>query len=79
MASAKITSKGQITLPLEVRKALKVRPGDRVSFRTARDGRIVVEPDSVDLLTLKGAVKTKVSGVSLEDMDRAIARAHRKK
>jgi len=29
---AKITSKGQITLPLEVRHALGVQPGDKVVF-----------------------------------------------
>lgn len=34
---AKITSKGQITVPLEVRKFLGVRPGDRLVFE--RDGR----------------------------------------
>ena len=35
---AKITSKGQITLPLEVRRLLGVRPGDRVLFETNKDG-----------------------------------------
>ena len=33
---AKITSKGQITLPRDVRHALGVKPGDRVIFE--RDG-----------------------------------------
>ena len=32
MAIAKITSKGQITLPLEVRKRLGIGPGDVVEF-----------------------------------------------
>jgi AbrB family looped-hinge helix DNA binding protein len=35
---AKITSKGQITLPLEVRRLLGVRPGDRVLFETSKGG-----------------------------------------
>ena len=35
---AKITSKGQITLPLEVRRLLGVRPGDRVVFETGGAG-----------------------------------------
>ena len=35
---AKITSKGQITLPLEVRRMLGVRPGDRVLFETDKGG-----------------------------------------
>lgn len=32
---AKVTSKGQITIPLEVRKRLGVRPGEQVEFDTA--------------------------------------------
>ena len=35
---AKITSKGQITLPLEVRRLLGVRPGDRVLFESNKGG-----------------------------------------
>jgi len=31
---AKVTSKGQITIPLEVRKRLGVRPGEHVEFDT---------------------------------------------
>ncbi|MBI3644608.1 MAG: AbrB/MazE/SpoVT family DNA-binding domain-containing protein [Acidobacteriales bacterium] len=30
--SAKLTSKGRITIPLEIRKALGVGPGDRLIF-----------------------------------------------
>jgi len=79
MPSATITSKGQITLPVEIRRALGVGPGDRVSFRTADDGRVVVEPETLDLLSLRGAVKTPVKGVSVEQMQRAVARAVRRK
>ena len=35
---AKITSKGQVTLPLEVRRLLGVRPGDRVLFESNKGG-----------------------------------------
>ena len=31
-ASAKVTSKGQVTIPIEVRKALDIEPGDRLTF-----------------------------------------------
>lgn len=33
--SAKITSKGQITIPIEIRRALGVGEGDSVVFRSA--------------------------------------------
>jgi antitoxin PrlF len=35
---AKITSKGQITVPIEVRRLLGVREGDRLLFETDSDG-----------------------------------------
>lgn len=41
---ATITSKGQITIPVEVRKALGLQAGDRVMFRLA-DGHAVIRPE----------------------------------
>ncbi|MGD9563805.1 MAG: AbrB/MazE/SpoVT family DNA-binding domain-containing protein [Pyrinomonadaceae bacterium] len=41
---AKITSKGQITVPLEVRKELGVKPGDKVVFEKNADDVITVRP-----------------------------------
>ena len=35
---AKITSKGQITVPRAIREALGVRPGDRLAFETDANG-----------------------------------------
>jgi AbrB family looped-hinge helix DNA binding protein len=40
---AKITSKGQITVPREVRRVLGVRPGDRLLFESD-EGGIRVRP-----------------------------------
>ena len=42
MELAKITTRGQITLPLEIRRKLKVGEGDKVVF-FEENGRIVVE------------------------------------
>jgi AbrB family looped-hinge helix DNA binding protein len=74
MPVATVTSKGQITLPKRIRERLGVKPGDRVSFRERADGSIVVEADTVDLLSLKGVLKPRRRGVTLEQMDEAIAR-----
>ena len=38
MASGKVTSKGQITIPLSVRRSLGLRPGDEVEFVNDRMG-----------------------------------------
>lgn len=42
MELAKVTSRGQITLPLEIRKKLQVKEGDKVVFYE-ENGRIIVE------------------------------------
>lgn len=44
MPRATLTSKGQMTLPKEVREALKVKPGDRVEFIIQAPGRVLLRP-----------------------------------
>lgn len=38
----RLTAKGQVTLPREVRKALGLQPGDSVSFEIAKDGSVSI-------------------------------------
>ena len=38
---AKVTSKGQITIPLEIRKRLGIRRGDRVEFDTGKREMVI--------------------------------------
>jgi AbrB family looped-hinge helix DNA binding protein len=42
MATATITSKGQTTIPKEVRAAANLKPGDRIHFAVLEDGTIIV-------------------------------------
>ncbi|MGK2859911.1 MAG: AbrB/MazE/SpoVT family DNA-binding domain-containing protein [Thermoanaerobaculia bacterium] len=73
MPSAKLTSKGQITLPREVRELLAVDTGDRVDFVIRASGEIVIEPASVDFLKLRGSLKRPGrKAVSLGEMQEAI-------
>ena len=44
MPTAKMTSKGQITIPVKVRKALGLKPGVRVDFYEVEDGEYVLRP-----------------------------------
>jgi len=44
MELAKITSKGQITLPINIRKALNLRDGDKVAFIEKNGQYILVNP-----------------------------------
>lgn len=52
--SARLTSKGQVTIPSPVRKALGLRNGDRVVFRV--DGDRAVLARTPDLLSLAGSI-----------------------
>lgn len=75
MAAATITSKGQLTVPKEIRAALGVGPGDRLAFRIHEDGVVTVEPEKLDLRTLRGTIRPKVKGVTVAAMNEAIRRA----
>jgi AbrB family looped-hinge helix DNA binding protein len=59
-AEAKVTSKGQITLPSEVRQKLNVGPGDRVVFVDVATGDIVVRRRSGTLGDMRGMLRDKV-------------------
>ena len=72
MPSTTLTSKGQVTIPKAVRDELGLRVGDRIAFRVLEDGTVVVEPETVELLDLRGILKPKRKGVSVSDMDKAI-------
>jgi len=52
--AAKLSSKGQITLPKPVREILKLSPGDRVLFRVERDRAILARTE--EFLDLAGTV-----------------------
>ncbi len=75
MATATLTSKGQITLPKIVREELGLSTGTTVDFvRTAEGFKLVVVNN--DIANLKGrfAGRTK-RPVSLEEMDAAISKS----
>ena len=75
MPSAKLTSKGQITIPKEVRKALRLHTGDRLAFRVRDNGTVLVEAEKVSLKSLRGAVRTRIKGVTVEAMNEVIRKA----
>jgi antitoxin PrlF len=74
MPTATLTSKGQITIPKEVREALSLSAGHRVAFLVREDGVAEMRPENVDLMSLFGAIKPRVQGISVEDMNEAIRR-----
>lgn len=78
MARATLTSKGQITIPRSIRRALNVEAGDHLDFELETGGRVVVRPSVRDVAELKGMLRRSGrKAVSLEEMDAAIARQGR--
>jgi antitoxin PrlF len=74
MAAATLTSKGQTTIPKEIRDLLGLAPGDKLDFVVESDGRVVLRPATLDVRTLRGLLQKKGrKAVSLEQMNRAIA------
>lgn len=57
--SAKITSKGQITLPASLRKELGLKPGDRVDFERNKDGKMEIVAKTHRFEDLRGILPYK--------------------
>jgi AbrB family looped-hinge helix DNA binding protein len=74
MAVSTITSKGQTTIPGEIRRHLKLKAGDRVEFIVEADGKVILVPATVNVSELKGLLAPAPRRVSLEAMDTAIRR-----
>lgn len=68
---AKVTSKGQVTLPKEVRDTLGIEAGDRVLFRIHGDRAVLAK--TPDFLDLAGSVPIPPGkpAASLDDLRRA--------
>jgi AbrB family looped-hinge helix DNA binding protein len=57
---AKITSKGQITLPVELRTRLGLEPGDRVMFVEEANGSFTIRARSGTFADLRGILADKI-------------------
>jgi antitoxin PrlF len=76
MASATVTSKGQITIPKDVRERLGLEAGDRVVFVVQSDRDVVLKPAKTDVRELRGMLYRKGRRArSVEEMDEGIVRA----
>ena len=68
---SKITSKGQTTIPAEIRAELGVGPGDSVEYQTNPDGTVTLRKLQNGLAALRGVVKLG-RPVSDADIEHAI-------
>lgn len=75
MPTATVTSKGQVTLPIETRRKLRIGPGTKLDFFENAAGQTVIQPKHGDIRDLKGIVKYKGPPVSIEDIKKSIGDA----
>jgi len=54
-----LTSKGQTTIPKEIRDSLRIKPGDRMSFRLMPDGTVVMRVKNKRVEELAGTLRKK--------------------
>jgi antitoxin PrlF len=72
MSEATMTSKGQVTIPAEIRKAMGLTAGERVVFTQLDDGTTVMRAKTRSILELKGLLKPargKKRKVAIKDMN----------
>lgn len=74
MQVSSITSKGQVTIPVEIRKSLHLITGQKVQF-SCKNNVITIVPVENDISLVYGLLKSSKS-VSLVEMDEAIANAN---
>ena len=75
MSTSTVTTKGQITLPRDVRKALALGAGDKVDF-VAVEGGFKLVPLRKDVCAVKGRFAGRVDRpVTIDEMEEAIAQS----
>lgn len=75
MSVATLTSKGQITLPKNIRELLKLDAGDQIDFVVGDRGEVRLRPMNKSLWALKGMLKRPGQRpITLAEMKDAIYR-----
>lgn len=75
MPTATVTSKGQVTIPAETRKRLRLVAGSKIDFVQNAAGETVVRTKTGDIRELRGFFKYDGPPVSLDDMNRTIRKS----
>lgn len=74
MAVAKITTKGQITIPKEIRDYLGLEVGSRIEFVIDETGKVKIIPLNIPVETLSGILhQPGIKAATPEDLETAIA------
>ena len=69
--AATLTSKGQTTIPKEIRDSLGMKPGDRMTFTLMPDGTVVMRVKTKSLIDRAGVLQKKGrKAVPIDQMSR---------
>lgn len=79
MELAKITSKGQITLPVNIRRALNLKDGDKIAFIEMNGQFVLANPAALAIRELQDAFdgEAKKAGIENEEDVVALIKEHR--
>ncbi len=72
MTTATLTSKGQITIPVDIRHRLGIEAGDRLEFVELAEGGFAIKPANDDVRSLKGLLLKPTRPVSVDTMNAAV-------
>jgi AbrB family looped-hinge helix DNA binding protein len=77
MPTSTLTSKGQVTIPKEVRDRLHLKTGSRLDFIFSDSGQVILKPVQADFRSIRGIVRTKWKRpISVKKMNEAIAKGY---
>ncbi|MCR4471133.1 AbrB/MazE/SpoVT family DNA-binding domain-containing protein [Burkholderia sp. SCN-KJ] len=68
MAEATLTSKGQVTIPADVRQALSLSTGAKLVFTLLDDGTVILRAKTRRLHELEGMLSTTAPAVPIDAM-----------
>jgi AbrB family looped-hinge helix DNA binding protein len=78
MSIATVTTKGQITIPKEMRDYLKLETGSKVEFVIDESGNVKIVPLNVPIEALSGVLhRPGMKTATIEEMEAAIAEGAR--
>lgn len=67
MELAKVTSKGQVTIPIDIRKKLGIREGDKILFIEEGNKIVIMNPTMIALKEAQEAFRGEAERVGLKD------------
>jgi antitoxin PrlF len=72
MTMSTITSKGQTTIPINIRNYLNLQAGDKLEFIMLEKGKVMLVPATSDISELEGFLPRPKKIASISDMEKAI-------